>query len=85
MPFPFVVAPDFAFDQTIGNLAELIRSIVYPEAELRYDTSKPDGTPRKVLDTTRLNDLGWSPSIGLEAGLRSTYNWFVENYADARV
>ncbi len=72
-------------DQTIGDLAELIRSIVYPEAELRYDTSKPDGTPRKVLDTTRLNDLGWSPSIELETGLRSTYNWFVENYADARV
>jgi GDP-L-fucose synthase len=65
-------------DLRIRDLAALVGSIVYPEAQLRFDTTKPDGTPRKVLDTTRLTNLGWSPSIDLESGIRTTYEWFLE-------
>jgi GDP-L-fucose synthase len=43
-----------------------------------YDTSKPDGTPRKLLDTSRINQLGWSPKIKLKDGLQQTYQWFLE-------
>ncbi|MCX6534574.1 MAG: GDP-L-fucose synthase [Actinobacteria bacterium] len=65
-------------DLSIRDLAEKIRQVVYPAAELRFDTSKPDGTPRKVLDVTRLNNLGWSPSYSLDSGLASTYQWFLD-------
>lgn len=68
-------------DLPIRELAELVRDIVCPNATLRFDTSKPDGTPRKVLDVTKLTDLGWSPSIGLEAGIRTTYQWFLDQQA----
>ena len=71
-------------DQSIRSLAELIREIVYPEAELVWDSSKPDGTPRKVLDVSRLHELGWQHKIDLADGLRTTYEWFVDHYADAR-
>jgi len=66
-------------DQSIKALAETIRDIVCPEAELVFDPSKPDGTPRKVLDVSRLSDLGWSASTSLDEGIRSTYDWFCEN------
>ena len=66
-------------DETIGELADTIRRVVGFSGDLRFDTSKPDGTPRKLLDTTRLAALGWSPKIGLEAGIRSTYEWFLNN------
>jgi GDP-L-fucose synthase len=74
-------------DLSIRDLASKVRDIVYPEAEVRFDASKPDGTPRKVLDVSRLNDLGWKPSIELESGIRSTYEWFLamhERGADVR-
>jgi len=64
-------------DCSIRALAELVRDIVYPEAELAFDTSKPDGMPRKLLDVSKLRSLGWSPTIGLEDGIRSTYQWFL--------
>ncbi len=64
-------------DVTIAHLAHTIRSIVYPEAELSFDTSKPDGTPRKVLDVSKLNDLGWTARIAFEQGVRDTYEWFL--------
>ena len=65
-------------DLSIRELAEKVRDIVYPAAELRFDTSKPDGTPRKVLDVSRLMNLGWSPAYTLDTGLASTYQWFLE-------
>jgi GDP-L-fucose synthase len=65
-------------DLSIRELAEKVRDVVYPAAELHFDTSKPDGTPRKVLDVSRLNNLGWSPSYTLDTGLASTYQWFLE-------
>ena len=66
-------------DETIAELADTIRRVVGFTGELRFDPSKPDGTPRKLLDTSRLTALGWSPKIGLEAGIRSTYEWFLNN------
>lgn len=65
-------------DLSIRQLAEQIRDVVHPGAELVFDHSKPDGTPRKVLDTSRLRALGWSPRIGLAEGIASTYAWYVE-------
>jgi GDP-L-fucose synthase len=65
-------------DIAIRDLAELLRDIVHPGAELVFDTSKPDGMPRKVLDVSRLHALGWRHRIGLQEGLEETYRWYVE-------
>jgi GDP-L-fucose synthase len=66
-------------DQTIRELAEMVQQVVYPEAQLVFDTTKPDGTPQKLLDISRLHDLGWTHSIELEDGIRSTYTWYSNN------
>lgn len=66
-------------DVSIAELAELVRQIVGFKGDLRFDPSKPDGTPRKLLDTRRLQSLGWSPRIKLEDGIRSTYKWYLDN------
>jgi GDP-L-fucose synthase len=66
-------------DLPIRELAEKIRDVVCPNATIEFDHSKPDGTPRKVLDVSKLNDLGWSPTIGLDDGIVSTYEWFLED------
>lgn len=66
-------------DLTIKALAEKVRDLVHPTAQLRFDTTKPDGTPRKVLDITRLENTGWTPTITLDEGLESTYRWFLEH------
>jgi len=71
-------------DIEIGVLAQLVGSIVYPEASIRFDTSRPDGTPRKVLDVSKLTSLGWTAGTALEDGLQSTYQWFLENQHSAR-
>jgi GDP-L-fucose synthase len=63
-------------DTTIRELAETIARVVGYTAGFRYDTSKPDGTPRKLLDVSRLHALGWQARIGLEEGIRSTYAWY---------
>jgi len=68
-------------DLPIRDLAEKVRDIVCPDATLRFDTSKPDGTPRKVLDVTKLRNLGWAPSIDLDTGIRTTYQWFLDQQA----
>ena len=67
-------------DVTIMELAEIISRVTGFKGTLKWDTSKPDGTPQKLLDTARINDLGWAPSIGLEAGIRSTYEWFKSEF-----
>jgi len=67
-------------DISILELAELIKDIVGFDGEIVNDLSKPDGTPRKLLDVTRLNDLGWEAQISLEEGIKDTYQWFKENY-----
>jgi GDP-L-fucose synthase len=66
-------------DITIQKLAELIKEVVGYEGEIVFDPSKPDGMPRKLLDVSRLQALGWSPSISLKEGLRQTYRWYVEH------
>jgi len=63
-------------DISIGELAELIREVVGYEGEVVYDTSKPDGTPRKLLDVSKLHNLGWRASIPLREGIEQTYAWF---------
>lgn len=68
-------------DLSIRELAELVRTVVGYFGELSYDTSKPDGTLRKLLDVTRLHALGWKARIGLEEGLAQTYRWFLEHEA----
>ncbi|MEM9656595.1 MAG: GDP-L-fucose synthase [Actinomycetota bacterium] len=65
-------------DLPISDLAGLVRDVVYPQAQLDFDTSKPDGMPRKVLDTSRINALGWKPTIELRDGIEDTYRWFLE-------
>lgn len=66
-------------DCTIRELAQTLASVVGYRGRVVFDASKPDGTPRKLLDVTRLHSLGWYHEIGLEAGLASTYQWFLEN------
>ena len=71
-------------DLTIRELAELVREIVHPQAQLAFDASKPDGAPRKLLDVSRLHALGWRHKIALREGIASSYRWFLENHATAR-
>jgi GDP-L-fucose synthase len=66
-------------DCTIRELAETVARVTGFQGELVWDTGKPDGTPRKLLDVSRLRSLGWEASIGLEDGLRDTYRWFLDN------
>lgn len=68
-------------DLTILELAELLREIIYPQARLVFDTTKPDGTPRKQLDVGRLRGLGWRHAISLRDGVERTYRWFEKNVA----
>jgi len=65
-------------DLTIRELAEMVGEVVYPAAKLVFDTSKPDGTPQKLLDVTRLNELGWKHSIELRDGIESSYEWYLD-------
>ena len=69
-------------DISIRELAEMIRDLVHPAAELVFDATKPDGTPRKVLDVSKLTDLGWIADTPLDDGLVSTYEWFRQALAD---
>ena len=65
-------------DISIGELAELISKIVGFQGKIVYDLSKPDGTPKKLLDTIKINTLGWRPSTNLSAGITATYTWYEE-------
>jgi GDP-L-fucose synthase len=66
-------------DVTIRELAETIGEVVGFHGELKFDTSKPDGTPRKLMDISTLAKLGWQPEYDLKKGLAQAYAWFVEN------
>jgi GDP-L-fucose synthase len=72
-------------DVTIRELAEVVASVAGFRGRLEFDSSKPDGTPRKLLDTSRLTALGWTPKIKLKAGIESTYAWFKDHVAEARL
>lgn len=71
-------------DITIADLAGIIRDVVGFQGEIVYDSSKPDGTPRKLVDTGRINALGWQPEIGLHQGIEATYKWFLDNIDELR-
>lgn len=68
-------------DIPIKELAEKIKDVVGYQGEIKFDTSKPDGTPRKLVDVSKINALGWEASISLEEGLQKVYQWFLDNVA----
>lgn len=70
------------FDVTIRDIAETIARVVGYKGSLVFDASKPDGTPRKIMDSNRIRALGWKPEIALEEGLVSTYQWYLAHVAD---
>ncbi len=72
-------------DVTIRELAKLVLSVVDYRGRLHFDASKPDGTPRKLLDVSRVMKLGWRPQIPLKIGIESTYTWFQEHSKEARL
>jgi GDP-L-fucose synthase len=76
---PAIVNVGAGEDITIAALANLVKEIVAFAGTIEFDRSKPDGTPRKLLDTSKLTGLGWRPRIELAEGIRSTYAWYLEN------
>ena len=78
---PEIINVGWGEDISIRELAELICEIVGFDGKLSWDTSKPDGTPRKLLDVSKLRNLGWRPSITLRDGIAATYQWFLQNCA----
>jgi GDP-L-fucose synthase len=71
-------------DCTIRELAETMQRVVGFEGKLVFDTTKPDGTPRKLMNVDRLKSLGWQYSIDLDTGLKKTYDWFLNNVEGLR-
>ena len=71
-------------DLSLKELALRVQKIIGHEGEIIWDTSKPDGTPRKVMEVSKLKNLGWSPKISLEQGIEETYQWFLENREEIR-
>lgn len=77
--------PDYLYnvgtgeDLTIKQLAETIQKITGHQGEIIWDSTKPDGTPRKLMDVAKMHDLGWKHKVSLEEGIQKTYNWFLEN------
>ena len=82
---PEIVNVGCGEDVTIRQLAELICDVVSFEGELVFDSSKPDGTPRKLLDVSKITALGWSPQIPLREGIVQTYQWYLKNAAKREV
>ena len=72
-------------DVLIRELAEMVRAVVYPSVDLEFDTAKPDGSPRKLLDVSKLHRLGWRHRTPLRQGIEQTYEWFLENHDLARL
>lgn len=77
--------PDYLYnvgtgsDITINELAKIIQTIIGHQGEIIWDDSKPDGTPRKLMDVSKMTELGWKHKVDLQTGIRETYNWFLEN------
>ena len=78
---PEIINIGYGEDVTIRELAELICDVIGFDGELVWDKTKPDGTPRKLLDVTRIRALGWEPTIPLREGISQTYEWFLANWA----
>ncbi|OGS71678.1 MAG: GDP-fucose synthetase [Flavobacteria bacterium RIFCSPLOWO2_12_FULL_35_11] len=71
-------------DLTIKELAETIQKIIKHQGEIIWDTTKPDGTPRKLLDVSKMHALGWKHKLNLEQGIQKTYEWFLENVENVK-
>jgi GDP-L-fucose synthase len=71
-------------DSTIAELAEKVKKAVGFLGSIRWDNSKPDGTPRKLLDVTKVRGMGWKPKVTIEDGITATYDWFLENAPEAK-
>ncbi len=71
-------------DLSIRELAERVRAVIHPEAHIVFDTAKPDGAPRKLLDVSRLHGLGWRHRIGLDEGIAQAYGWLLAHHDTAR-
>jgi GDP-L-fucose synthase len=69
---------------TIKELAELVKEVVGFQGKLVWDSSKPDGTPRKLMDSSKIQEMGWKPKVPLKEGLVETYKWYVENVISAK-
>ena len=81
---PDIVNIGWGEDVTILELAEMVKGVIGFEGDIVFDSSKPDGTPRKLLDTSRMTSLGWTPSIALIDGLTNTYDWFLQSGSNIR-
>jgi GDP-L-fucose synthase len=79
---PEVINVGCGKDVTIRELAEIVSEVVGFKGELIFDPSKPDGTPRKLLDTSRLEKLGWTPRVSLRDGIEQTYQWYLRSSPD---
>ena len=81
---PEIVSVGTGVDVSIAELADLVKKVTGFNGAINYDTTKPDGTPRKLLDVSRLHDLGWNEETSLEDGLTNAYKWFLENQDNYR-
>ncbi|MBI3351122.1 MAG: GDP-L-fucose synthase [Nitrospirae bacterium] len=70
------------YDNSIKDLAEIVCNVVGYIGQIKWDTSKPDGAPRKLLDSSRLKVLGWRPKVGLEEGIKNSYQWYLKNMSE---
>jgi len=84
-PEPCFVNLGTGVDVTIAELAETVKEVVGFEGRLSFDTTKPDGTPRKLQDVSRMEALGWKASVDLKSGIEKTYEWFLEHIDEARL
>lgn len=82
---PQAINVGFGTDVTIRELADIVADVVGFEGEIVQDPTKPDGSPRKLLDSSRITELGWRPRIGLREGIVETYRWFVTNHRKVRL
>lgn len=80
-----IVNVGYGDDVTIAEVAQIVKEVVGYRGVLAFDRSKPDGTPRKFLDSSRLHATGWRPSISLRDGITATYQWFLEHHDEARM
>jgi GDP-L-fucose synthase len=81
---PEIINVGYGEDVTIRDLVQIIARVVGLEINLEFDLNKPDGTPRKLLDSSRLQALGWQPRISLQEGIQQTYHWLLESGADLK-
>ncbi|MBV9106052.1 MAG: GDP-L-fucose synthase [Verrucomicrobia bacterium] len=81
---PEIINVGYGEDITICELVEVIAEVLGVKIKIIFDKSKPDGTPRKLMDSSRLRALGWKPRISLQDGIRQTYNWFMQSGAESK-